>query len=195
MKLTYVCFEGTPEELDASALARAVLQQGSAAVDAARKATVIVADPDSDEEVDFGWLVEGDVPGVADEGQETVKAQLAFNSAAQQFIDFLAQAASWENVGVHGIKRHTWQEGEPLDYSGYLRLRRKGSQYGGFVYAFPSTGVINFRLRHSDEIDKLAPDANPVITGHRQYRVNIQIRDEATLQQALVLAEGAYEAT
>ncbi|MGW2763479.1 hypothetical protein [Streptomyces sp. NPDC001275] len=155
----------------------------------------MVVDPDSDDDVDFGWLIDGDVPGVAEEGQDAVKAQLAFNPAAQQFIDFMAEAGTWESVGVHGIKRQTWQEGEPLDYTGYLRLRRKGSQYGGFVYAFAATGLINFRLQHSDEIAKLAPDAYPLTKGNYRYRVNIHIRDENTLKQAIALAELAYDAT
>ncbi|MFF0202725.1 hypothetical protein [Streptomyces sp. NPDC005017] len=195
MKLTYFRFEGTPQELDASEAVRELVRQQSGTVDTTRRPPTVVADPDSDDFVDFGWLVEGDVPGVPEEGQETVKAQLAFNPAAQQFVDFLAEAASWESVGAHGIKRKTWREGDPLDYSGYLRLRRKGSQYGGFAYSFASTGVINFRLQHSDEITQLAPDAYPLTKGNYQYRVNIQIRDESTLKQALALAKLAYEAT
>ena len=196
MKLTYFCFEGTPQELDASETVRELVQQRqSGTVDSARRTPRVVADPDSDDDIDFGWLVEGDVPGVAEEGQDTVKVQLAFNPAAQQFIDFMAEAGSWESVGVHGIKRKTWQEGDPLDYTGYLRLRRKGSQYGGFAYVFASTGVINFRLQHSDEIEAVAPDAYPLDSGSYQYRVNIQIRDEKTLKQALALAEIAYDAT
>ncbi|MEU7209929.1 hypothetical protein AB0B06_16100 [Streptomyces sp. NPDC044989] len=195
MKLTYVCFEGTPQELDASEAVRELVRQGSATVDAVSWAPRAVVDPESDDEVDFGWLVEGDVPGVVEEGQSTVKAQLAFNRAAQQFLDFMTEATSWESVGVHGIKRKTWQEGDPLDYTGYLRLRRKGSQYGGFVYAFPSTGVINFRLQYGDKIAQLAPDAYPLTKGNDQYRVNIQIHDESTLRQALALAELAHDAT
>ncbi|MFF4037412.1 hypothetical protein [Streptomyces sp. NPDC001816] len=195
MKLTYVCVEGTPQELDASEVIRQLVQPQSGTVDTVRRAPRVVVDPESDDEVDFGWLVEGDVPGVAEEGQSTVKAQLAFNPAAQQFLDFMTEAASWESVGVHGIKRKTWQEGDPLDYTGYLRLRRKGSQYGGFVYAFPSTGVINFRLQYSDEIAELALNSYPLTKGNYQYRVNIQIHDESTLKQALSLAELAYNAT
>ncbi|MFJ9714663.1 hypothetical protein ACIRPQ_01740 [Streptomyces sp. NPDC101213] len=195
MKLTYVCFEGTPQELDASEVVRELVRQQPGAVETGRRTPRVVVDPGSDDEFDSGWLVEGDVPGVAEEGQSAVKAQLAFNPAAQQFLDFMTEATSWESVGVHGIKRQTWQEGDPLDYTGYLRLRRKGSQYGGFVYAFASTGVINFRLHHSDEIAALAPDAYPLTKGHHRYRVNIQIHDESTLKQALALAELAYDAT
>ncbi|MFJ3336872.1 hypothetical protein [Streptomyces sp. NPDC086766] len=195
MKLTYFCFEGTPEELDASELVHKLVHQQSATVDAPRQTPEVAADPDNDGEVDFGGLIEGEVPGVAAEGQDAVKAQLAFNPAAQQFIDFMAVAGSWESVGVHGIKRQTSQEGDPLDYTGYLRLRRKGSQYGGFAYVFPSTGLINFRLKHGDEIAELASDAYALTTGHHQYRVSIQIRDEETLRQALALAELAYSAT
>ncbi|MFF8593718.1 hypothetical protein ACF061_20175 [Streptomyces sp. NPDC015220] len=195
MKVTYFCFEGTPEELDASELVHKLVHQQSATADAARQSPVAAADLHNDDEADFARLIEGEVPGVAEEGQDTVKAQLAFNPAAQQFIKFMTVAGSWESVGVHGIKRQTSQEGDPLDYTGYLRLRRKGSQYGGFAYAFPSTGLINLRLQHSDEIAKLASDAYALTTGHRQYRMSIQIRDEETLRQALALAELAYSAT
>jgi hypothetical protein len=195
VKLTYVSIEGTPQELDASEVVRALVLQQSGPVGTVRRSPRVVVDPESDDEFDFGWLVEGDVPGVAEEGQAEVKTQLAFNPAAQQFLDFMTEATSWENVAVHGIKRKAWQEGDPLDYTGYLRLRRTGSQYGGFVYAFASTGVINFRLRYSDEIAELAPDAYPLTKGNHQYRVNIQIRDESTLKQALALSEMAYDAT
>ncbi|MFC8515653.1 hypothetical protein [Streptomyces sp. NPDC057257] len=195
MKLTYVCFEGTPEELDASATVRRMLPSVLGTVEDVSGTVLAVTHPDSDEDMDFGWHIEGDVPGVAAEGQDTVKAQLAFNPAAQQFIDFLAKAAAWDNVGVHGIKRKAWQVGEPLDYSSYLRLRREGSQYGGFAYAFASTGLINFRLRHSDEIEKLAPQAYSLTTGNLNYRVNILVRNDETLKQALSLAKLAYDAT
>ncbi|MFD6311999.1 hypothetical protein ACIGCZ_17350 [Streptomyces nigra] len=195
MKLVYVCVEGTPQELDSSEVIRQLVQRQPGPVDIARPAPRVVGDTVSDEEFDGGWLVEGDVPGVAEEGQSAVKAQLAFNPAVQQFLDFMAEATSWEGVGVHGIKRKTWQEGDPLDYTGYLRLRRRGSQYGGFVYAFPSTGLINSRLQYSDEIGRLAPNAYPLTKGNYQYRVNIQIHDESTLKQALALAEVAYSAT
>ncbi|MFF0299812.1 hypothetical protein ACFYTV_03925 [Streptomyces sp. NPDC004562] len=195
MKLVYVCVEGTPQELDSSEVIRQLVQRQPGPVDIASPAPRVVVDPVSDEEFDGGWLVEGDVPGVAEEGQSAVKAQLAFNPAVQQFLDFMTEATSWEGVGVHGIKRKTWQEGDPLDYTGYLRLRRRGSQYGGFVYAFPSTGLINSRLQYSDEIGRLAPNAYPLTKGNYQYRVNIQIHDESTLKQALTLAELAYSAT
>lgn len=111
MKLTYVCFEGTPQELDESEAVRELVRQWSGTVDTVRRTPRAVVDPESDDEVDFGWLVEGDVPGVVEEGQSTVKAQLAFNPAAQQFLDFMMEATSWEGVVVHGIKRKTWQEG------------------------------------------------------------------------------------
>ncbi|MGW7402174.1 hypothetical protein ACWGI9_00240 [Streptomyces sp. NPDC054833] len=195
MKLTYVCIEGTPEELDASELVRHLVQDQPGPAGTSGRKPLVTTHPDSDDEVDFGWFIDGEVPGIAEEGQDAVKAQLAFNPAAQQFIDFLAEAGSWAGVGIHGIKRKTWQEGDPLDYSGYLRLRRKGSQYGGFAYAFASTGVVNFRLQHGEVIEKVAPDAYPLTTGHRQYRVSIQIRDAGTLKQALALAELAYDAT
>nr|WTB34821.1 hypothetical protein OG781_39850 [Streptomyces sp. NBC_00830] len=194
MKLTYFLFEGTPEEFDASELIRELALQEPGVSEVARTPK-LVPHPDNDEEVDFGWHIEGDVPGVAREGQDSVKAELAFNPAAEEFISFLAEAGSWESVGVHGIKRKTWRYGNPLDYSHYLRLRRKGSQFGGFAYVFASNGVINLRLRHNKEIERVAPDAFALTAGHPQYRVNIQIRDEATLKQALTLAQMAYDAT
>jgi hypothetical protein len=86
------------------------------------------------------------------------------------------------------MKRKTWRSGDPLDHSHYLRLRRKASQCGGFAYVFASNDVINLRLRHNKEIERVAPDAFALTAGHPQYRVNIQIRDEATLKQAVAPA-------
>ncbi|MDU0302428.1 hypothetical protein [Streptomyces sp. PAL114] len=127
MKLTYVCFEGTPQELDASEAVQELVRQWSGTDDAVCGTPRVVVDPESDDEFNFGWIVEGEVPRVAEEGQDAVKAQLAFNPAAQQFLDFMTEVTSWESVGVHGIKRKTWQEGEPLDYTGYLRPAAKAA--------------------------------------------------------------------
>lgn len=69
MKLTYFCFEGTPQELDASEVVRELVQQQPGTVDTARRTTRVVADPDSDDFADFGWRVEGDVPGLRTRGR------------------------------------------------------------------------------------------------------------------------------
>ncbi|WP_306191331.1 hypothetical protein [Streptomyces sp. MK5] len=47
-------------------------------------------------------------------------------------------------------------------------------------HAFPSTGVINFRLQYNDEIAEPAPNAYPLTKGNHQYRANIQIHAEST---------------
>ncbi|NUK85840.1 hypothetical protein [Streptomyces lunaelactis] len=37
--------------------------------------------------------------------------------------------------------------GDGLDYGSYLRLRRQGSQMGGFAYVHAETGLVNLRLQ------------------------------------------------
>ncbi|MFJ9528083.1 hypothetical protein [Streptomyces cyaneofuscatus] len=137
------------------------------------------------------------LPGVPDEGQEAVRALLQRSPAPDLFVRFLAEATRWENVQVHGIKRQNAKPGAPLDYSGYLRLRRQGSQFGGFAYVYAEHSSINLRLHHTrEQLDAIgATQARTRITGHRGYRVSIDLTDETSLTQAIHLAELAYTAT
>ncbi|MFW3477140.1 hypothetical protein ACN24M_39390 [Streptomyces microflavus] len=137
------------------------------------------------------------LPGVPDEGQEAVRALLRRSPAPDLFVRFLAEATRWENVQVHGIKRQNAKPGAPLDYSGYLRLRRQGSQFGGFAYVYAERSSINLRLHHTrEQLDAIgATQARTLVTGPRAYRVSIDLTDEASLNQALHLATLAYDAT
>ncbi|SCK55695.1 hypothetical protein YUYDRAFT_07379 [Streptomyces sp. ScaeMP-e48] len=137
------------------------------------------------------------LPGVPDEGQGAVRALLRRSPAPDLFVRFLAEATRWENVQVHGIKRQNAKSGAPLDYSGYLRLRRQGSRFGGFAYVYAERSSINLRLHHTrEQLDAIgATQARTLVTGHRAYRVSIDLTDEASLAQALLLATFAYDAT
>ncbi|MFJ9460916.1 hypothetical protein ACIRST_38335 [Kitasatospora sp. NPDC101447] len=193
MKVRYIEFEGTPEELDASELVRSLIAAAGSTVSSAgafvkEQASQMTPGP---------WRLGQAVPGVADEGQAAVTALLAKNPAAAHFVAFLREACSWENAEVFGIRRRNAEPQDQLDYSAYLRLRKVGSQYGGFAYVWAETGRINLRLNYDKEpaLRNLAPDAFAVHTGHREYRVSIDITDEDTLRQALVLALAAYDRT
>lgn len=184
MKLTVITLEGTPEEVDASSVAQAILRGSLPPVSSGA-----VTGKTERRAGDF-------VPGVADEGQEAVLHQLGANPAAAEFLEFLATATRWPRVEVHGRKRKGTPVGAPLDYTSYLRLRAKGSQYGGFAYVQPDTGVVLLRLlKEASTLRASAPDAEALATGHREYRVRITIRDSETLHQAVELAREAYEAT
>ncbi|MFE3476239.1 hypothetical protein ACFXOI_32285 [Streptomyces bacillaris] len=137
------------------------------------------------------------LPGVPDEGQEAVRALLRRSPAPDLFVRFLAEATRWENVQVHGIKRQNAKPGAPLDYSGYLRLRRQGSQFGGFAYVYAEHSSINLRLHHTrEQLDAIgATRARTRNTGHRAYRVSIDLTDKTSLTQAIHLATLAYDAT
>jgi hypothetical protein len=137
------------------------------------------------------------VPGVAKEGQDTVKEHLAQNPSGDLFLRYLVEIASWPSVRVHGVKRKSAAAGEPLDYSRYLRLRKDGSRFGGFAYVWAIDGTLNLRLSFDtdEELRAIAPDAWRLHSGHREYRVNIRIEDESTLEQGLKLSRAAYEAT
>lgn len=188
MKLTVFQFEGTAEELDSSQTLRDLTRPGSGTTTVIRQST---------ETGGAARSLPARIPGVADEGQEAVRALLRRGPAPELFIRFLAAATEWDNVGAHGIKRKGAQPGDPLDYSSYLRLRRQGSQLGGFAYVYAQYGTVNLRLNHTrDQLNELgAPRARTLTTGHREYRVSVDITDEETLTTALELAEIAYNAT
>jgi hypothetical protein len=184
MKLTVFQFEGTPEELDASQVVRKLADQH-------RGRTPVVAQREPD------VVLPARIPGVADEGQETVRQLLSRSPASDLFVRFLEETTSWENVGVYGIKRKSAPADAPLDYTRYLRLRRQGSQFGGFAYAYAEHSAINLRLNYSkQQLDELGiRTARTLTTGHREYRVSVDLKDEASLADALQLAKLAYDAT
>ncbi|MFE2746229.1 hypothetical protein ACFXKX_18100 [Streptomyces scopuliridis] len=188
MKLTVFQFEGTAEELDASQTLRELTQpdHGMTTV-VQRPGPTSSASPSSTSRV----------PGVAEEGQEAVRALLRRSPAPELFVRFMAEATQWENVGVHGIKLKGAGLGDPLDYSRYLRLRKQGSQLGGFAYVYAQYSTINLRLSYGQkQLDELGiARARILTTGHREYRISVDLTDELSLREALRLAELAYNAT
>lgn len=196
MKLNHVSIEASVEELENSPVLRKLL----AALAAGSPPNFRREDDyesQGNEATERLNAATDNVPGVASAGQATVKAQLATNPAAEYFMRFLTEASGWPDVAVHGVKPKGSQAGAPLDYTRYLRLRRTGSQLGGFAYVYAADGHVNFRLafESEEELRSIAPDAWQPTTGHRAYRVSIRISDESTLDQALRLARVAYERT
>jgi hypothetical protein len=185
MKVTVFQFEGTPEELDASQVLKKLADRHHSPLSAITEGGR-----------DSGRLP-ARVPGVADEGQETVRQLLERSPAPGLFVRFLEETSRWNNVGVYGIKRKNALPDTPLDYSRYLRLRRQGSQYGGFAYIYAEYSTINLRLSYSQQqLDELGiKSARTLTTGHREYRVSVDLTDETSLTDALKLAKLAYEAT
>ena len=187
MKLTVFQFEGTPEELDASQALRELTQPHL-------DITTVVQKP---AKTQTARGVPSRIPGVPEEGQDTVRTLLLRSPAPYLFVRFLDETTRWDNVGVHGIKRKGTQPGDPLDYSRYLRLRKQGSQKGGFAYVYAEHSTVNLRLNHTpDQLNKLgATTARTLTTGHPEYRVSVDLTDETSLAEALRLAELAYDAT
>ncbi|MCC9309283.1 hypothetical protein LN042_19700 [Kitasatospora sp. RB6PN24] len=195
MKIRYVELDGTPEELDQSKLAQELLRL--AAITHHSQSEPVPAGNDSTTDT-WSWTLGNPIPGVAEEGQSATTALLSRNEAAGYFVRFLSEATGWENAAVFGVKRKSAQAGDPLDYSDYLRLRKVGSHLGGFAYVYADTGRVNLRLNYDNSpaaLQALAPAAFVVHTGHRAYRVSIDIADEDTLQQAVQLAKIAYDLT
>lgn len=205
------CFEieASPAELDASSTLSDLLARlaGQPASQTSNSHTVPVENVEADDAVAEQVAAEAAetptpstadaVPGVAAEGQEVVRALLEQNSFGDLFEQFLAETTTWPSVAVIGIQRKGHVAGTPLDYSDYLRLRKTGSQFGGFAYVYAGTGFCNFRLKMAsdDELDAVAPDAWRTPKGHHEYSVGISIVDESTLRQAIELARQAYDLT
>ncbi|MDN5795460.1 MAG: hypothetical protein L0H79_06870 [Intrasporangium sp.] len=195
MEIEFVSIKATPAELETpegrklmeiiESRARGLYVRADAA------SSVVVTRP-ADGDTMNTW-----VPGVDEEGQATVRNLIKGNPEGDLFREFLEVVASWPDVHAHGIKRHGAADGAPLDFGRYLRLRRQGSRLGGFAYVYASDGICNFRLSYAtdEELAAIAQDAWRRHSGHRQYRVNVQIVDRGTLDQAIKLARLAYDAT
>lgn len=209
MKIRSFEIEASPEELDASStltelLARLTGQSNSRPGDSH---AVPVEDVEADDAAAEQAAAEAAetptpttpdaVPGVAAEGQSTVDRLLDMNPARDQFERFLAETITWPSVRVIGIKPKGHVAGAPLDYSRYLRLRRTGSQFGGFAYIYAETGFCHLRLKMATDNDlhEIAPDAWRTPKGHHEYGVAINIVDDSTLKQAIELARQAYDLT
>ena len=196
MRLKHIEIEASPDELQSSPTLRELL-----ATLACRSRASTESDDDLEAAVAEGAVAADtaaeEVSGVAPEGRATVQTQLERNPAAQHFRRFLTEATSWPNAAVHGIKPKGSPAGTPLDYHRYLRIRRTGSQVGGFAYVWAVDGRVNPRLAFDsdDELHAIAPDAWRTHTGHRAYRVSIRIIDQSTLDQAIKLARTAYDQT
>jgi hypothetical protein len=211
MKIQIVNYEGTPEELDRSRVLQELLGQDDSTtdVDSTETVPVPVEDVEADDAAaDLAAAEEAtataaststasEVPGVAQEGQETVRGLLAKNPAGHLFERFLAETTTWPNAKVFGVKPKSHLPGTPLDYHRYLRLRKWGSSFGGFAYVYAVDGTVNLRLAYDtdEELNAIAPNACRLHAGHREYRVNIKITDEETLKQAIELARRAYDLT
>ncbi len=127
MKVTVFQFEGTPEELDASQVLKELADQHRGPVSVATN-----GGPDQ-------GTLPARIPGVADEGQETVRQLLGRSPAPGLFVRFLNETTRWDKVGVHGIKRKNALPDTPLDYSRYLRLRRQDPSSAASPTSTPST--------------------------------------------------------
>ncbi len=204
MKVTVFEFEGDPAELKDSPVLSALFDRLSKR---AVQATSFDIDPDADDaaaeatdaEAAIAPAPDGPdtIPGVPLDGQAEVQAQLDKNPASDLFCEFLAEASSWTSVKVIGIKPRRSPAGTSLDHTRYLRVRKIGSQLGAFAYVTPSSGLIEPRLNFTtdDELRAIAPSARRHDNGNRAYRVVIEIVDRSTLEQALKLAQLAYDRT
>ena len=72
-------------------------------------------------------------------------------------------------------------------------IKRTGTGYGGFVYVYPGTTRINFRIddRHaSDRRYAYKRQVKP----EDQYQVSLKLRSDSALSEAMELARIAYDA-
>ncbi|KQU68304.1 hypothetical protein [Phycicoccus sp. Root101] len=203
MKVRSFEIEATPQELDSSTTLNELLRRmaGQSVRDGAGVAAEDAGSDDAAADLAATAPVtparQDTIPGVDTEGQDAIRSLLDRNPAGDLFVQFLSETNGWQNVKTLGIKSKGHLLGTPLDYSRYLRLRKTGSQFGGFAYVYAQDGLINLRLAFTsdEELAAIAPDAWRLAVGHREYRVNIRITNESTLGQALRLARQAYDLT
>ena len=102
---------------------------------------------------------------------------------------FASELLSWE--GTHPELGKSSQTADGL--GDMFMIKRTGTAYGGFVYVYPSTTRINFRL--AGEIAsgyQHAYERNVKPEDH--YQVSLKLRSEDALAEALELARAAVDA-
>ena len=85
----------------------------------------------------------------------------------------------------------SWRAGDPKRVS-YLRVHRHPRTRGAFVYVFPGRLRLNFRLG-SEASRGLTHAVAREVKADNAYQVSLMLVDEETLEEALRLAELAYE--
>lgn len=162
--------------------------------------------------------VEFDDSGVADAGQQLSLQELwalthpaalegdADNAEAQpwEFIEWFMDNRGQTNSNLVYVKEFIsavvgFEDVEPITgrskvtedgLTDYLSVRRRKSKYGSFLYVTPHTGKTDFRLPREEAEGRV--HAHPVEVKNR-YQVRIRLNSEEAVNEALELAELAYE--
>ena len=105
---------------------------------------------------------------------------------------FLSEVLSWGDVEPRRGKSTKTDDAKTR----YIRLHRRGSAQGAFVYLYPARVSMRLRLQHEDitgtkfagkrKVDRTGEAPNP-------YQVRLDLRSQAAVEEAIALARKAYD--
>lgn len=176
MKVRIIELEGTPEELAESPYLR----------DLASKPITGPEDGPPGMPAEQGPL--SDYPEVVD-----ALDQRAPRGEPRRLLErFLAEVLSWGDVEPRRGKSTKTEDAKTR----YIRLHRRGSAQGAFVYLYPARVSMRLRLQHEEisgakfagkrKVDRTGETPNP-------YQVRLDLRSDDAVEEAIALARKAYE--
>jgi hypothetical protein len=173
--------EGTPEEIRQVPELLALLTQSRTSTDGSD--VVSVASPGT------GMAEVG--PGLPDD----IKAVLGLRKPPQHIGDLierlLQEALSWPDVDARiGASQHT-RDGR----ANAVRLHRRGTAVGAFVYVRLPSGTALVRLPPSFDVGEYAHARPRELESQVAYGVAIRLNSEEALREAVELARQAYDRT
>jgi hypothetical protein len=124
-------------------------------------------------------------PGTLDPELDMFIAHKARSTAARLLVSkFASQVLSWE--GTHAVIAQSGKHGK----GDSLRFMRTGTPFGGFVYVWPGTTRVDFRLS-AQHLDGRTHAYKRNVKANARYQVTLRLKSEAALAEAVDLAEAA----
>ncbi|MBM3695408.1 MAG: hypothetical protein FJW79_05695 [Actinobacteria bacterium] len=124
--------------------------------------------------------------GALDPAVQAFIAERARSQAARALVNrFVGTILTWE--GTHAAVAKAKQgRGE------CLRLMRTGTPFGGFVYVWPGTTRVDFRL-DAAHLEGRTHAYRRNVQSDARYQVTLRLKSKAALAEALELAQKAME--
>jgi hypothetical protein len=171
MRMSIVVWEGTAEEAGALPADLRRLLRGLGGATPTRKGKRPAAKGPS---------------AVIDPAVKAFIAGKARSKAARLLVSkFVGKVLSWEGTNAALAKA---KQGK----SEFLRIMRTGTPFGGFVYVWPGTTRVDFRL-DATNLEGRSHAYRRNVRDDARYQVTMRLKSKAALAEALELAQKAME--
>jgi hypothetical protein len=177
MRITIATVDGTPEEL------ASLPEELRSMLSGFRQESGTGGVQPSQESADLG------TPEVGAELRDFIRDR-ARSEATRVLVErYAAELLSWD--GTHSELGRSSQTADGL--GDMFMIKRTGTAYGGFVYVYPGTTRVTFRLADEESTGRRHGYKRNV-KPEDHYQVSLKLRSDEALAEAVELARAAVEA-